>query len=44
MDTITEIAELFERKYDEAITDGATDEQAIAHCRALWIGYLTKTR
>ncbi len=31
------LAQMFERKYDEARSNGATHEQAIIACRQLWL-------
>lgn len=37
MSATTELGEMFARKYAEATANGATDEQAIEACRALWL-------
>ena len=36
-ETIKAMAEMFESKYNEALANGATEEQAIKACRLLWL-------
>ncbi len=36
------LAEMFARKYAQAVANGATDEQAIRACRSLWLEAASK--
>ncbi len=36
-EAVAALAELFAAKYDQAIANGATDEQAVRACRLLWL-------